>query len=70
MRSMFERAFEKFGIMSIYSFRKDEIIHVLEIMLHSAAFEFDNHSAVDQDLQQYKQGKADFSNYLIGAVSR
>jgi predicted nucleic-acid-binding protein len=27
-------------------------------------------SLVGQALQRYKQGKADFSDYLIGAVSR
>jgi predicted nucleic-acid-binding protein len=53
-----------------YGFRKDEIINVLEAMLHSAAFEFENRSTIDQVLQRYKQGKADFSDYLIGAVSR
>ncbi|MGB3300190.1 MAG: type II toxin-antitoxin system VapC family toxin [Phormidesmis sp.] len=53
-----------------YGFRKAAIIDVLEAMLHSAAFEFENRSTVDQALQRYKQGKADFSNYLIGAVSR
>jgi predicted nucleic-acid-binding protein len=53
-----------------YGFPKDEIIKVLKAMLHSAAFEFENRSTVDQALQRYKQGKADFSDYLIGAVSR
>lgn len=53
-----------------YGFRKAAIIDVLEAMLHSVAFEFENRSTVDQALQRYKQGKADFSDYLIGAVSR
>jgi predicted nucleic-acid-binding protein len=53
-----------------YGFRKNEITSVLESMLHSAAFEFEDRSTVDQALQRYKQGKADFSDYLIGAVSR
>jgi predicted nucleic-acid-binding protein len=53
-----------------YSFCKDEIINVLEAMLHSADFEFENRSTIDQALQRYKQGKADFSDYLIGAISR
>jgi len=53
-----------------YSFRQDEITNVLENMLHSAAFEFENRSTIDQALQRYKQGKADFSDYLIGATSR
>lgn len=53
-----------------YRFQKEEIISVLEAMLHSAAFEFESRSTLDQALQQYKQGKADFSDYLIGATSR
>nr|WP_238718593.1 type II toxin-antitoxin system VapC family toxin [Petrachloros mirabilis] len=53
-----------------YGFRKDKIINVLEAMLHSAAFEFEDRLTIDQALQQYKQGKADFSDYLIGAVSK
>ena len=53
-----------------YNFRKNEIISVLEAMLHSVAFEFENRSTVDQALQRYVKGKADFSDYLIGAVSR
>ena len=53
-----------------YGFRKDEIINTLAAMLHSTAFEFENRSTVDQALQRYKQGKADFSDYLIGATSR
>ncbi|GAB4305226.1 MAG: type II toxin-antitoxin system VapC family toxin [Oscillatoriaceae cyanobacterium] len=52
-----------------YGFRKDEIIHTLEAMLHSAAFEFESRSTVVQALQRYKQGKADFSDYLIGAIA-
>lgn len=53
-----------------YRFQKAEIVLVLEAMLHSAAFVFENRSTVDQALQHYKEGRADFSDYLIGAVSR
>lgn len=53
-----------------YGFSKDEIIHTLEAMLHSTAFEFESRSTVDQALQRYKQGRADFSDYLIGAIAR
>lgn len=52
-----------------YGFRKDEIIKTLEAMLHSSAFEFESRSTVDQALQRYRQGQADFSDYLIGAIS-
>lgn len=53
-----------------YRFQKTEVVDILEAMLHSAAFEFESRSTLDQALQRYKQGKADFSDYLIGAVSR
>ena len=52
-----------------YGFRKDEIINALEAMLHSSAFEFESRSIVYQALQRYKQGRADFSDYLIGAIA-
>lgn len=52
-----------------YGFRKNEIINAIEAMSHSAAFEFENRSTLNQALQQYKQGKADFPDYLIGAIS-
>jgi predicted nucleic-acid-binding protein len=52
-----------------YRFQKGEIVGVMEAMLHSASFEFENRSTLDQALQQYKQGKADFSDYLVGTVS-
>ena len=52
-----------------YRFGKDDIIKTLEAMLHSAAFEFESRSTIDQALQRYKQGRADFSDYLIGAIS-
>jgi predicted nucleic-acid-binding protein len=52
-----------------YGFRKDEIINTLETMLHGSAFEFENRSTFYQALQRYKQGRADFSDYLIGAIA-
>ncbi|MFG6101949.1 type II toxin-antitoxin system VapC family toxin [Adonisia turfae] len=39
-------------------------------MLHSIAFDFDNRSTLDQILRLYKKGRADFSDYLIGAALR
>jgi predicted nucleic-acid-binding protein len=55
---------------STYNFRKTDIINVLEAILHTAAFMFEDRSTVDQALQRYKQGKADFSDYLIGTISQ
>ncbi len=52
-----------------YSFNKDEIINTLEAMLHSSAFQFESRSTIYQALQRYKEGRADFSDYLIGAIA-
>ena len=52
-----------------YRFNKDEIINTLEAMLHSSAFQFESRSTVYQALQRYKEGRADFSDYLIGAIA-
>jgi predicted nucleic-acid-binding protein len=52
-----------------YGFNKDEIINTLEAMLHSSAFQFESRSTVYQALQRYKEGRADFSDYLIGAIA-
>ena len=53
-----------------YQFAKDEIITTLEMMVQSSGFEFENRSVVYQALQRTKQGRADFSDYLIGAIGR
>lgn len=53
-----------------YKFGKDEILNTLEMMLQSPAFEFENRSAVYQALHRAKQGRADFSDYLIGVSAR
>lgn len=52
-----------------YGFNKDEIINTLEAMLHSSAFQFESRSTIYQALQRYKEGRADFSDYLIGAIA-
>jgi len=38
-------------------------------MLHSSAFQLESRSTVYQALQHYKEGRADFSDYLIGAIA-
>lgn len=52
-----------------YGLSKDDIVHALEAMLHSADFEFESRSTIAQAIQRYKQGKADFADYLIGAIA-
>lgn len=53
-----------------YQFGKDEIVAILEMMVQSSGFEFENRSVVYQALQRTKQGQADFSDYLIGAIAQ
>jgi predicted nucleic-acid-binding protein len=53
-----------------YKYGKTEILSTLETMLHAPTLEFENRSAVYQALQKTKQGRADFSDYLIGAIAR
>ena len=54
---------------NLYKFGREEILSALEMMLQSPAFEFENRSVVYQALQRSKQGRADFSDYLIGAIA-
>lgn len=53
-----------------YQFGKADISATLEMMLQCAVFEWENRTVVYQALQRFKQGSADFSDYLIGAISQ
>ncbi|MDJ0615480.1 MAG: type II toxin-antitoxin system VapC family toxin [Calothrix sp. MO_192.B10] len=53
-----------------YQFSKEEISNTIELMLQCPVFELENRSVVYQALQRFKQGRADFSDYLIGAVAQ
>lgn len=52
-----------------YQFNKEQILGVLEMMLQSSGFEFENRSVIYQAIQRTRQGGADFSDYLIGAIA-
>jgi predicted nucleic-acid-binding protein len=52
-----------------YQYGKEEILKALAAMLQSPVFEFENRSCVYQALQRTQQGRGDFSDYLIGALS-
>lgn len=52
-----------------YQFQKDEIIKVMEAMLQSPTFEFENRSTVDRAIIRAKKGRADLADYPIGAIS-
>ena len=60
-----------------YQYPQEEILKTLELMLATAKFEFENRSVIYQAIAQClakgeiaftKQGKADFADYLIGAI--
>ncbi|MBD2597237.1 type II toxin-antitoxin system VapC family toxin [Nostoc spongiaeforme FACHB-130] len=53
-----------------YQFSREEISNAINLMLQCSTFEFENLSVVYQALQRFQQGKADFSDYLIGAIAQ
>lgn len=53
-----------------YKFSKEEISNTIDLMLQCSVFELENRSVVYQALQRFKQGSADFSDYLIGAIAQ
>ncbi|MGV0108002.1 putative nucleic-acid-binding protein, containings PIN domain [Nostoc sp. DSM 114160] len=53
-----------------YQFSREEISNTIELMLQCSVFELENRSLVYQALQRFKQGSADFSDYLIGAIDQ
>jgi predicted nucleic-acid-binding protein len=53
-----------------YKLTRDEIIDILEKILRTNTFEFENKVAAWWFVQQMKKGKADFSEYLIGKLNQ
>jgi predicted nucleic-acid-binding protein len=52
-----------------YQFTREEISNTLKMMLQCPVFEWENRSVIYQVLQRFQRGKADFSDYLIGAIA-
>ena len=57
------------GPQTAYKLSRTEIIATLEMLLKTNIFEFENKEAAWWSLRQMKQGKADFSDYLIGKLN-
>ncbi|BBD65006.1 hypothetical protein NIES4072_13300 [Nostoc commune NIES-4072] len=53
-----------------YQFSKEEISNTIDLMLQCSVFELENRSVAYQALQRFKQGSADFSDYLIGVIAQ
>lgn len=56
-------------LSSVYKVPKAEIIETLRHLLEADEFEFFNRGAVADALIAYRDGSADFSDYLIGATA-
>jgi len=57
-------------LKTAYKLTRNEIIDVLEKILKADAFDFENREAAWWSVQQMKQGKADFSDYLINKINQ
>jgi predicted nucleic-acid-binding protein len=53
-----------------YEFNRQEISNTLEMMLQCPVFVWKKRSLVYQAKERFKKGKADFSDYLIGAIAQ
>ncbi len=54
---------------SAYKFKRDEISSVIEMMLKTKQFEIEKTDVVKRALKEYKNGKADFADCIIGLVN-
>ena len=52
-----------------YQYSLTEILDTLELILQSDKFEFTNRTVIYQAIKLTRLGKADFADYLIGAVN-
>ena len=53
-----------------YKLSRDEIIDVIEKILRADAFDFENREAAWWSVQQMKEHKADFSDFLIKKINQ
>jgi predicted nucleic-acid-binding protein len=52
-----------------YKIARERILEILDLMLQTDGFVFEDRSAVYQALQRTRRGRADFSDYLIGTTA-
>lgn len=57
-------------LASSYGFGKVAIVAALDALLEDGAFRFQGREIVEAALARYKDGRAEFSDYLIGEVAR
>ena len=57
-------------LLGAYDAGKTEVIEVLEAILDVGAFEIEHRDAVRQALADYRAGRADFADYVIGRLTQ
>lgn len=53
-----------------YRYRREEMVHLLELLLQTPRFEVQHRREVYLALRDFAEGEADFSDYLIGRLGR
>jgi predicted nucleic-acid-binding protein len=57
-------------LRTAYRISRDELLTTLEQILRTSHFDFEDKAIAWKSFQQFQQGKADFSDYLIGRVNK
>jgi predicted nucleic-acid-binding protein len=57
-------------LRSAYQLTRSELVTTLEKILRTRHFDFENKAVAWKAFQQFQQGKADFSDYLIGEINQ
>jgi len=57
-------------LLRAYSYRRDEVILLLEQLLGGKQFHFEDKTAVQKAVQLMRAGKADFADYLLGQINQ
>ena len=57
-------------LSAVYEHRKDEIVTMIEAVLLTGQFQFEDKSSIESALEDYKTSKADFPDCLIGRRNR
>ena len=60
----------EWSLRSNFGFAKPDIIEVFDDILSDNGFHIDDRDAVDSALDAWRTGRADFADYLIGALAR
>jgi len=59
----------EWSLRSNFGFAKPDIIGVFDDILSDTGFQIDDRDAVDAALEAWRTGRADFADYLIGALA-